>query len=155
VPDYGIDLPVVSGDLDVAGNDDDFPLCDVGQYLTSYVQPGEPGAVYIYAHARNGMFLPLLEASQREDGAELIGRDVLVFTSDAMLYRYRIAAVKRHALDFALADDVSLGERRLILQTSEGLRGTPEKLQIAASLLSVEPSTLDESVPSPHPRPCG
>lgn len=152
VPAMGIDLPVVSGDL--APPPDNFPLCNVAQYSTSYRQPGEPGSVYLYAHARTGMFLPLLNASLRAAGAEMIGMDVLVYTSDAELYRYRVFEVEQHVLDYRLADGTPPGEQRLILQTSEGPRGTPGKLVVAANFVDVTPTTPEEANPPAAPVVC-
>lgn len=152
VPVMGIDLPVVSGDL--MPPPDNFPLCNVAQYSTSYRQPGEPGSVYLYAHARTGMFLPLLNASMRADGAEMIGMEVLVYTSDAELYRYRVFEVERHVRDYRLADATPPGEQRLILQTSEGPRGTPGKLVLAADFVDVAPATLEEANPPAAPVVC-
>jgi len=148
----GIDLPVVSGDL--APPPDNFPLCNVAQYLTTYRQPGEPGTTYLYGHARTGMFLPLLQASLRADGAEMIGMEVLVYTSDAQLYRYRVFEVERHVLDYRLADGTPPGEQRLILQTSEGPRGTPGKLVVAAEFIEELTATLEEANPPAAPVVC-
>jgi sortase (surface protein transpeptidase) len=152
VPAMGIDLPVVSGDS--APPPGNFPLCNVAQYLTTYRQPGEEGTTYLYAHARTGMFLPLLEASMRADGAEMIGMEVLVYSSDAMRYRYRVFEVQRHVVDYRLANSTPPGERRLILQTSEGPRGTEGKLVVAAELVDVEPATDEEANPPAEPVVC-
>lgn len=152
VPQMGIDLAVVSSDL--APPPDNFPLCDVAQYLTTYRQPGEPGTTYIYAHARSGMFLPLLNASLRADGAEMIGMEVLVYASDATLYRYRVYEVERHETGYRLADGTPPGEQRLILQTSEGPRGTEGKLVVAADLVDVVAATPEEANPPADPRVC-
>jgi hypothetical protein len=101
------------------------------------------------------MFLSLLEASTRNNGQELLGGLVQVYTSDDKLYLYEIFRVKRHATDFTLATDVGTDEQRLILQTSEGPRGTIPKLQVAARLLNVQAATPEEARPSPRPRACG
>lgn len=152
VPAMGIDLPVVSSD--VAPPPGNFPLCDVAQYLTTYRQPGEPGTTYLYAHARVGMFLPLLQASLRADGAEMIGAEVLVYASDARLYRYRVFEVQRHVTDYALANGTPPGERRLILQTSEGPRGTEGKLVLAAELVDEVMASPAEANPPASPVVC-
>jgi sortase family protein len=154
VPALKIDLPVVSGALDPPGNPGNYPLCDVAQYLTDFRQPGQPGATYIYGHARTGMFLPLLEESQRNNGAAMIGALVQVYTNDSWVYLYEIYRVKRHATDFALAENLAADEHRLILQTSEGPRGTIPKLQVAARLLNVQPANPRDAKPSPKPRIC-
>lgn len=155
ISDLGIDLPVVSGQLsEVPENPDAFPLCDVAQYLAPYVQPGQVGTTYLFGHARRGMLRPLLEASKVRNGEQLVGARVLVYTSDARLHIYEIFAVKRHATDFALADDIAAGEHRLIVHTSEGPRGTLPKLQIAARPVEVVPAPISEAVPSAAPRIC-
>jgi hypothetical protein len=156
VPALEIDLPIVAGDLRVPGNVGNYPLCDVAQYLTdpAFVQPGEEGTAYLFGHAREGMFLPLLEESQVDDGAAMIDMLVQVYTADARVYLYEIFEVKRHATDFSLAVPKP-GEHRLILQTSEGPRGTVPKLQVAATLLDIEDADPAAARPSPEPRACG
>ncbi|MEP6638662.1 MAG: hypothetical protein ABJC39_04870 [Chloroflexota bacterium] len=82
IADLGIDPPIVAGDLVVKGNAPDYPLCDVAEYLTSFRFPGRTGtATWIYAHAREGMFLSMLTASEREDGAPLLGMQVDVYST--------------------------------------------------------------------------
>ena len=100
------------------------------------------------------MFLPLLLASQHHDGAGLIGALVQVYTSDEREYVYQVTKVKRHALDFSLALDAPPGSQQLILQTSEGPRGTVPKLQVLAEPVDVLDASVRESNPKPHPRPC-
>ena len=134
-----IDLPVVPGDLIVPGNVDLYPLCDVAMFVREFVQPGEDGATYIYAHAQRGMFAPLLKASQVNDGASMIGALIEVYTSDNELHLYELYRVKRHATDLSLADPPP-GTHMLVLQTSEGVSGTIPKLQVAARPLSVVPA---------------
>jgi hypothetical protein len=156
VPALEIDLPIVAGDLEVPGNIGNYPLCDVAQYLTdpAFVQPGEEGTTYLYGHAREGMFLPLLEESQVDEGTAMIDMLVQVYTVDARVYLYEIFEVRRHATDFSLAVPKP-GEHRLILQTSEGPRGTVPKLQVAATLLDIEDADPADARPSPEPRACG
>jgi hypothetical protein len=154
VPSMAIDLPVVSETLDVPGNEDGYPLCDVAQFLRAYRQPSQPGTTYLYAHAREGMFLPLLEASWTGDDGDLIGRQVLVHTADGTIHRYEISAVRRSATDFQLADRVRPGDRALVMQTSEGPEGTVPKLQVAARHLDSTPGSVEEANPRPRPRAC-
>ena len=66
VPSLDIDLPVVPGDHT-------YPLCDVAQWLLQYGQPGQGRTVYLYGHAREGMFLPLLRESERQNGRGMLG----------------------------------------------------------------------------------
>jgi hypothetical protein len=153
IPLLQIDLPIVPGDLDVPGNLNDYPLCDVAMYLPEFVQPGEPGTTYLYAHAQRGMFLPLLTASETDDGAALIGALVEVFTSADEVHVYEIVVVKRHATDFSLATDAGDAEQ-LLLQTSEGPTGTVPKLQVAARPVSVSRAAPSEAQPEPQPRVC-
>lgn len=155
VPALDIDLPVVSGDLAVAGNEGGYPLCDVSQYLTYFAQPGVVGTTYLYGHAREGMFLPLLQESERQNGKGILGALIQVYTTDGKVYLYELFQVKRHATDFDLANDLEPGEQRLILQTSEGPSGTVPKLQVAARFLNVQPGNVREATPKPHPVPCG
>jgi hypothetical protein len=154
IPSLNIDLPVVPGDLVVKGNRNFYPLCDVAMYMPSFIQPGQPGSTYIYAHAQRGMFAPLLKNSQINDGAGMVGALIEVYTNDNMLHLYELYRVKRHALDLSLATNVDPGEHRLVLQTSEGVTGTVPKLQVAARPLSVVPSTQAEAQPTPRPRVC-
>jgi len=101
------------------------------------------------------MFLPLLEASRRDDGRGLLGVTVDVYTTDALRYRYEIWLVRRHITDRAIATDgLQPGEHRLVLQTSEGPAGTAEKLGTAARLTSIDPADPAFAVPEAKPRDC-
>ena len=142
VRSLGIDLPIISRDRKVANQGpDQYPPCDVALYHTAFEQPGEDGTTYLYGHARDGMFLSMLEASERDDGKEMLGKVVRVYTSDDELHLYRITQVKRHATDFSLVTDAPPDKEQLILQTSEGPRGTVPKLQVLAEPYDV--ATLD------------
>ena len=90
VPGLGIDLPVV------LQNGHASPSCDAAMYLQGLSQPGEAGVTFLYAHARTGMFLPLLTASLVNNGSRMIGMKVYVWTSDSHLYTYQITQVRRH-----------------------------------------------------------
>jgi hypothetical protein len=152
VPALHIDLAVIKGDPA-------YPKCNVAQYMTGFVNlgnPGQPGqTTYIYAHARTGMFLPLLTQSKINNGANMIGMLVKVYTKDLKLHLYRINIVKRHAIDFSLATDISPSQHRLIMQTSEGPHGTIPKLQVAAKPIGVFEATAAQALPTPHPVTCG
>lgn len=154
IPGLGVDLPVVSEFATAEGNEPGYPLCDVAQYLEEFEDPGRPGTTYIYAHARTGMFAPILAASLIEDGRSLIGLDALVYTNDAQLHTYRIYLVKRHATDLSLAREVTPDERRLVLQTSEGPRGTLPVVQVAARLVSTAAADVNDAHPVARPRAC-
>jgi len=144
----GIDLPVMLQ----TDNYGLFPLCDVALYQPVMGQPGEGRATYIYAHAREGMFLPLLTASERNNGASLIGVTVEVYTSDDWRFVYTISQVRRHQT--SLADAINDKTEQLWLQTSEGPHGTIPKLQVVADYLSSDRTDPVAAHPAAHPRIC-
>ena len=145
IPALKIDLPVIRGPSG-------YPPCDVAMYLKELGQPGETRATFIYAHARTGMFLPLLEASKIDNGASMLGKQVQVYTNADVLHVYEIFSVKRHqrTLDKVFAVD----EDQLWLQTSEGPNSTYPKLMVVARPLSSGSATHAESRPKPRPVSC-
>ncbi len=147
VPAMGIDLPVVLQ----KGNA--FPYCNVAMYMPQYSQPGEGGAAFIYAHARTGMFLPLLNASLVNNGARMIGMKVYAWTSDDHMYTYQVIKVLRHqyTVPAALAATTS---QEVWLQTSEGPYGTYNKLFVVARRIAATTVSLAAAHPTPHPRVC-
>jgi hypothetical protein len=146
----GIDLPIMLQ----TDNYGIYPLCDVALYVPQLGQPGQGRATYIYAHARDGMFLPLLRRSERPDnGNSMIGMTVEVYTSDNWLFLYTVSRVKRHTLN--LDDAVAATTERLWMQTSEGPYGHVPKLQVIADFLSAEPTDPKLAHPNSHPRICG
>ncbi len=151
IPALGIDLPVVKP----PSGADAYPYCNVAMYLqgSPWRQPGQSGPTYLFAHARTGMFLPLLDQSKVNDGAKMVGMLVQVYTSDDELFLYSITDVRRHvlSLDRALAETHEI----LYLQTSEGPHGTPQKLQVVAMPLSSGPADHADAHPTPHPVVCG
>jgi hypothetical protein len=148
VPRLDIDLPVILQPENVGL----FPLCDVALYLPFLGQPGEGRATYIYAHAREGMFLPLLTASQHNDGAKMLGMTVEVYTSDDWLFLYTITEVRRHTK--TLDQAINTTTERLFLQTSEGPNNSYPKLQVVADYLSSAPTDPVQAHPKAHPRIC-
>jgi hypothetical protein len=143
LPALRIDLPVVKSPP--AGV---YPYCNVAMYLPTFGQPGWGRTTFIYAHARTGMFLTILRSSQVNNGAGMIGKSVYVYTSDRWLWRYVIKKVYRHQTDLSVLRDIK-GEA-LILQTSEGPRGTKEKLLVLARLAEKSRTTWAASHPTPH-----
>lgn len=140
--------------MDATGNPE-FPQCDIALYLPYYVQPGALGTTYLYAHARQGMLLSMLQRSrQDDDGASMIGEEIVVYTTGGWIHSYVITIVKPHATDYAIADDLAPNEERLVIQTSEGRVGDPFKLQVAAARRSTERADVSEAMPSPQPRDC-
>ena len=145
VSGLGIDLPVIRGPSG-------YPPCRVAMYLASTAQPREPGITFIYAHARTGMFLPLLTKWRIYGSAGLIGRTVRVWTSDSYVSYYRITTVRKTTNGMA---GVSLLTReRLWLQTSTGPNYTYPKLVIEASRYKTVKTTYAASHPAAHPVRC-
>ena len=141
----GIDLPIML-------QKDGYPLCNVAMYHLALSQPGELGPTFIYAHARTGMFLPLLTQSKIRNGAGMIGMTVRVWRSDSKLMTYRITRVMRRQYVLPRFDP---NVEKLWLQTSEGPAGTPNKLIIEARRISTEDSSSAAANPTPHPVRCG
>ena len=157
VPALRIDLPVVRPPNDPQA----FPYCNVAEYLQASAgapwlsQPGSPGTTYLFAHARDGMFLPLLLQSRIDNGSAMLGMLVQVYTSDDQLFLYEITRVLRHR-------SVVYNEpaEQLALQTSEGPRkGVPGYtglvLVIVAQPLSSGPADHAAAHPTPQPVTCG
>jgi Sortase domain len=147
IPALNIDLPVV---VPPAGSA--FPLCNVAMYLPSLAQPGQPGATYLYAHARVGMFLPILDASLVNNGAAMIGMVVQVYTSDDRMFLYTVTEVRRHQR--SLTDAINATAQELWLQTSEGPSGAYPKVQLVARPLSRGPASYADAHPVPRPVVC-
>ncbi len=136
-----IDMPVIKGP---AG----YPPCDVAMYIKELYQPGQDRAIYIFAHARPGMFEPLLKTKAPEQR----GSVVEVWTSDDQLFLYEIVEVRRGQTD--LEDAIAADTEELWLQTSEGPRGTPGKTQVIAKPLSSGPADPADAHPKAEPRAC-
>ena len=145
VAGLGIDLPVVRGPSG-------YPLCRVAMYSALLAQPREPGVTFIFAHARTGMFLPLLTRWRINRGASLIGRTVMVWTSDSYVSYYRIIKVRVTAN--AMAGVSVLTRERLWLQTSTGPNTTYPKLIVEASRYKTVKTTYAASHPTAHPLSC-
>ncbi len=145
VSGLGIDLPVIRGPSG-------YPPCRVGLYLAAAAQPREPGITFIFAHARTGMFLPLLTRWRIDRGASLIGRTVRVWTSDSYVTYYRIVRV-RTAVN-GMSGVTSLTRERLWLQTSTGPSTAYPKLIVEASRYRTAKTTYAASHPTARPVSC-
>jgi hypothetical protein len=138
----GIDLPIVKGPKG-------YPYCDVAMYLKEFAQPGQGRATYLFAHARPGMFEPLLKTK----GVRMRGDLVEVWTSDDQLFLYEITEVRRDQRNLDDAQDATT--EQLWLQTSEGPHGTPGKTQVIAMPLDVQPADPpSDAHPKAKPRNC-
>ena len=145
VAGLGIDLPVIRGPSG-------YPACRVAMYIPALSQPREPGITFIYAHARTGMFLPLLTRWRTDHGASLIGRTVAVWTSDSYVSYYRINRVR--VTSNAMAGVTSLSRERLWLQTSTGPNTSYPKLIVEASRYRTVRATYAASHPTARPVSC-
>ena len=145
IPGLRIDLPVIKPG---AG----YPPCNVAMYLKELSQPREAGVTLIYAHARKGMFLPLLERSRVSNGASLLGATVKVWTSNNLVSTYRITRVRRHVTSLDGVFDI--GREQLWIQTSEGPRGTVGKLIVEARRVSYEAASAEDAHPTAKPVRC-
>ena len=152
VESLDIDLPVI------AQPDPSYPSCNVAMYLQDprLGQPGSNKSIYLYAHARTGMFLPLLTEVRRNGGTSMIGMLVDVYTSDDQHFVYRISAVlPRVPADSHFLDKAVVVKREALwLQTSTGPGAQYPKMQVVARLVGVEPAPHAVAVPTPHPIDC-
>jgi len=150
VPALNIDLPVVHPPTDPNA----FPYCNVAEYIPGMSQPGSPGTTYLFAHAREGMFLPLLLQSRVNNGSAMLGMLVQVYTSDDQLFLYEITRVLQHQ-----SAVYSQPQEQLALQTSEGPRkGVPGYtglvMVVVAQPLSSGPADHAAAHPTPQPVVC-
>jgi hypothetical protein len=140
-----IDLPVVRGN---AG----YPYCNVAMYLPVMSQPGFGKATYLYAHARDGMFLPLLRTRARDQRAQVVE----VWTSDDWLYRYEITKVLRdQPYQTGLDAPSKATSEELWLQTSQGPNRTFGYTQVVAKPIDARPTDHAAAHPRPRPVDCG
>jgi hypothetical protein len=149
IPALHIDMPVV-----VPPNDPNhYPFCGVAEFIGQMSRPGWAGTTYLYAHARTGMFLPILEASRLDAGSSMLGLPIEIYSSDDRLFTYEVTEVRRHvtSIDFAYRATVE----QLILQTSEGPYGTPGKTMLIAKPVGESPAESAAAHPAPHPAVCG
>ena len=145
IPSLDIDLPIVRPP---AG----YPLCNVAMYIQELSQPREAGVTLIYAHARRGMLLPVLDLSRINNGASLIGRTMKVWTSNDLVSTYAITRVRRHVTSLDGVFDI--GSEQLWIQTSEGPRGTKGKLIVVAKRTGYEAASHASAHPTSHPVVC-
>lgn len=146
IPSYKINLPVVAGPSG-------YPYCNVAMYQRILWQPTEPGVTFLYAHARTGMFLPLLTASKTNNGAAMVGKLVYVYTSNSMMYTYKITQVRRHVK--SVQSSIGITTEHLWLQTSEGPNFTYPKLVIVADRIAEQSVSYAAAHPTPHIVHCG
>lgn len=140
-----IDLAVVEGN---AG----YPYCNVAMYLPSLSQPGFGKATYLYAHAREGMFLPLLRTKARQQRGQVVD----VWTSDDWLFQYRITEVRRdQPFTTGLDDPSAAATEQLWLQTSQGPNRSFGYTQVIAEPIGARPADHRTANPTARPVVCG
>jgi hypothetical protein len=154
VPALKIDLPVIKP----RGGPTAYPQCDVAMYLidpAGYLkQPGQGGATYLYAHARDGMFGPIYRlAIEKKTPKKMIGMVVEVYTSDDRVFWYEVTEVRLHQT--LLDDALNARSDELWLQTSEGPKGTPGKTQLRAIPIAELPANHADAHPKARPVNCG
>lgn len=148
VPALDIDLPVVKP----PAGDNAFPYCDVAMYLDIFSQPGLPGATYLFAHARPGMFGPLLT---HENNGVMLGMTVWVYTSDDQVFLYKIFKVRTGITVQTVLNDLPVKDGELWLQTSEGPHRNSTKLQVVAKFLTSHGVAHADAHPKARPTVCG
>ncbi len=148
IPSLKIDLPVIESPAQPAPT-----LCGVAYHLAQSPQPGSAGAVYLYANARQGMFLPLLTASKTNDGQSMMGQEVQVYTSADWRFTYVISGIHRHQRQLPAAVMDPAAPAQLWLQTGEGPPGSPNLLVVA---VLIDAPTIDQTAahPTAHPVAC-
>ena len=147
-----VTLPYLSINLAIVRAPSGYPYCNVAMYLGTLNQPTEPGVTFIMAHARKGMFLPLLTQWQLNKGANLIGKTVNVYTSNSKVSTYRITSVQTV---LSIQSAVNVTSEQLWLQTSTGPHGTAAKLVVKAKRVSTTATTYAASHPTAHIVYCG
>jgi hypothetical protein len=145
IRDLGIDLAIVKGNSG-------YPFCNVAMYLPQLSQPGFGRATYLYAHARPGMFLPLLDTRAFDQR----GLVVEVWTSDDWLYRYEITNVRRdQPYTTGLNAPSKAKTEQLWMQTSQGPGRDFGYTQVIAKPIDSRPADHGAAHPTARPVVCG
>jgi hypothetical protein len=111
MPRLAIDLPIAEGDLERDTVRLETPN-DFAFHLPGTAIPGAGGNSYLYAHARQGMFLTLWNARQ--------GDEVVIVTPDARQLRYVVSEVHPRVDPSDVSWAAMSTTERLTLQTSTG-----------------------------------
>jgi hypothetical protein len=143
-------IPALKIDLAVVQAPQGFPYCGVAQYVKEFSQPGRPGTTVIGAHARTGLFLPIHDAAQVNNGASMLGLLVLVYTNDARLYLYEVDLVKRFQTNYDITALPPGVTQQLVITTSEDGRDDPHKIMVRAKFLYESAADPTRANPLPH-----
>jgi LPXTG-site transpeptidase (sortase) family protein len=110
LPRLGIDLPIAEGDVKRDIDDQRTPE-SFAFHLPGTALPGQNGNVYLYAHARDGMFLALWSVRP--------GDEVIISASDRVLL-YVVRDVFPRVAPTDVSSTQPTTTERLTLQTSTG-----------------------------------
>jgi hypothetical protein len=154
VPAQGILTSTI--DMAVVRGPSGYPYCNVAMYNGALAQPREPldWATFVYAHARKGMFLPLLTEYQKHGANRLVGMYFYLYTSNNKRHKYRIDGIET-GLDKVMAKTTSAGYDKAWLQTSTGPNYTYPKLFLKATWVSTVTVTSGAAHPAAHIVKCG
>jgi len=123
VPRLGIDLPLRDGDLARDVVDQSTPV-NAAFRLPGSAYPGTSGNLYVYAHARVGMFLSLWSARA--------GDEVRLLGPNGTMLRYVVTEIAPRVPVTDLTYLLPTDDERLTLQTSTGPRvGDPRFVVVA------------------------
>ncbi len=111
MPRLGIDMQIAEGDLQRDTVRLETPN-DLAFHLPGTGIPGAGANSYIYAHARQGMFLTLWNAR--------VGDEVLIITPDGRQLRYLVSEVQPRVDPSDVSWAAPSNTERLTLQTSTG-----------------------------------
>lgn len=111
IPRLDIDLPITEGDIQRDVVDQRTPE-DAAFHLPGTVLPGEPGNSYLYAHARQGMFLTLWDAR--------VGDLVFITTPQGAVLAYVVTEIRPRVPPGDVSPAQPTATERLTLQTSTG-----------------------------------
>lgn len=123
IPRLAIDLPIQEGDLERDTVRQETPEHFAFHFPGTAI-PGDRGNSYIYAHARDGMFLTLWRARE--------GDEVVIITPGARELRYVVSEVHPRVKPTDVSWAAETSGERLTLQTSTGPNpGDPRFVVIA------------------------
>lgn len=138
-------------DLAVVRSPSGYPYCNVAMYMGALNQPTEPGVTFLLAHARKGMFLPLLNQWLKSRGVDMIGMKAYVYTSNNVKHTYLVERVWKSKT----MDGVFKTQEKLWLQTSTGPNFTYPKLFLEARRISSVAVPYAEAHPAVRIVKCG
>jgi LPXTG-site transpeptidase (sortase) family protein len=123
IPRLKIDLPIAEGDI--KRDIDDRRTPDGSAFhLPGTALPGQHGNIYIYAHARQGMFLALWNAQP--------GDEVLITAPDGQVLVYLVSEILPRVAPTDASPTLPTATERLTLQTSTGPNASDPRFVVVA-----------------------